>query len=319
MESWKGQVLTPFEASSHESNRSSERGRRVTYAVCIVHYRDPHAIERLLGEIVTWVHAPTRCIIIDNSSELRAEALAELARGLLVEVIDPGDNLGYAAAGNLGLRSCIERSVDAMLLLTQDAQIDDGLVSSLNERLAREPRAAIVAPLLAFVTRPSVTFSRGGYLRRDGRFNHHMALSPISESVGHGLISVDWVDGACLMIRVSAAEEVGLIPEDYFLYAEDVDFGLGLRLQGWSVYVDSDVVARQEPGNFSPYFRGRNLLRFLIKRRHSFTSYAIPMFVLKEIAYSARRGPRDLAWTTRGLFDARRGRMGRPPKSLAGR
>jgi GT2 family glycosyltransferase len=46
---------------------------------------------------------------------------------------------------------------------------------------------------------------------------------------------VDWVSGACLLVRRRAAEQVGLLDERYFLYTEDVDFCASIRAAGWTV------------------------------------------------------------------------------------
>ena len=43
---------------------------------------------------------------------------------------------------------------------------------------------------------------------------------------------VDWVSGACLLVRRADAEAVGLLDERYFLYTEDVDFCARVRARG---------------------------------------------------------------------------------------
>jgi GT2 family glycosyltransferase len=59
---------------------------------------------------------------------------------------------------------------------------------------------------------------------------------------------------------------VGLFDENFFLYYEDVDFCLRLRAIGRTTVVALDAVAYQEPGNFTPYLKYRNLM--LLWKRH---------------------------------------------------
>ena len=64
---------------------------------------------------------------------------------------------------------------------------------------------------------------------------HERGFGPATRHVhrrAHQARAVDWVSGACLLVRRRAAEAVGLLDERYFMYAEDVDFCASLRAQG---------------------------------------------------------------------------------------
>ena len=50
---------------------------------------------------------------------------------------------------------------------------------------------------------------------------------------------VDYVTGACLLLRADAVRAVGLLPEDYFLYFEETDYNQQLAAAGWRLVVDS--------------------------------------------------------------------------------
>lgn len=47
---------------------------------------------------------------------------------------------------------------------------------------------------------------------------------------------VDWVSGACLMMRKETLEEVGVLDEQFFMYAEDVDWCYRAKQKGWKTY-----------------------------------------------------------------------------------
>jgi N-acetylglucosaminyl-diphospho-decaprenol L-rhamnosyltransferase len=56
--------------------------------------------------------------------------------------------------------------------------------------------------------------------------------------------AVDWIDGACLMIRRAALDEVGLFDEQFFIYSEDEDLCFRLRKHGWTICYSAKGIAR---------------------------------------------------------------------------
>src|SRR6185503_16543142 len=125
--------------------------------------------------------------------------------------------------------------------------------------------------------------------------------------LSHVDCSVDWIDGACLILRRSALDEVGLFDERFFMYSEDEDLCFRLRERGWLVcFCSAGTVihhgaASSEPARLSMLrqFYVSQLL-FLSKHfgRSSVFFYAIAMktvLALKRVLHPDRRR-RKLAW-----------------------
>ncbi len=173
-------------------------------------------------------------VVVDNaSSDGTAEAVR--ARWPAVRVLDAGGNVGFAAGNNIGIRQTFGELV---LLLNPDTIVPPGAIDSLVRVLDRDPGAAAAGPRLVDAEgRAELSFGRmisplaefrqkllvTGHDRRVPGISHYV------ERTTRRARPVDWVSGACLLVRRVDAESVGLLDERYFMYAEDVDFCAALR------------------------------------------------------------------------------------------
>lgn len=178
--------------------------------------------------------------IVDNASTDGTAALAR-QRWPAVRVIDAGANVGFAVANNIGIRST---SGELVLLLNPDTRVPAGSVDTLVAVLDARPDAAIAGPRLVDGSgRPELSFgammSPLAELRQKvlvaGNDRRIPVISGLVDRLTREPREVDWVSGACLLVRRVDAEAAGLMDERYFIYAEDVDFCAAVRARGRKV------------------------------------------------------------------------------------
>jgi GT2 family glycosyltransferase len=178
--------------------------------------------------------------VVDNAST--DGSVEAVRRGWPSVTVLPLDaNRGFAAANNAGIRATAGALV---LLLNSDTIVPPGAIDTLAGRLRQVPDAAIAGPRIVDAAgRPELSFGRmispivelgqktilALYARGFGPVTRWIAGATRREQF------VDWVSGACLLVRREAAEAAGLLDERFFLYTEDVDFcaavrGLGKRV-----------------------------------------------------------------------------------------
>ena len=194
-------------------------------------------------------HPPERpwdVVVVDNqSADGTADAIA--ARWPDLSLIRLPDNIGFAAANNIGIRASTGALV---LLLNSDTLVDAGQLEALCAALESEPAAAAAGPrLVDGEGRQEISFGRMisplGEPRQKVRARL-LATGPeaVRTRIRADLLrrqTVDWVSGACLLVRRNAAEQVGLLDERYFMYCEDVDFCAALRAAGFTILYAPDV------------------------------------------------------------------------------
>jgi GT2 family glycosyltransferase len=264
--------------------------------VILHHDRWPGVLATIESVIANGVD-PESIVVVDNASP--SDALAALRRAdPRVEVIALPRNDGYAVGMNAGLRRWPDRDV---LVLTHDCVLELGALAELRAPLA-DPTVGMAGPLLCLRSDPDVVWSAGG--RYDGRrITHRGFRTPRSSLPEPTTVDVDWLDGACLVLRRDALDAVGPFDEHYFLYFEETDLAFRLRRAGYRVVCARRAVAEQEPSPRPEALFVRNQLRFL--QRQVSTRAA-----LRRAAHEMRRVARlllsrDRAWRRRGVLVSR--------------
>jgi len=206
-------------------------------SIVIVTYNSTADIGRCLGSLVQ--HPPStdhEIVVVDNAStDGTAAAIRSHWDG--VRVIDAGTNLGFARANNVGIQQTFGSLI---LLLNPDTSVPAGSLDTLVAALEARPDAAIAGPRLVDADgRVEISFGRMlsplAELRQKVLVEGSRQRGPVAtyvESLTRTPREVDWVSGACLLVRRADAEAVGLMDERFFMYAEDVDFCASIRARG---------------------------------------------------------------------------------------
>lgn len=158
-----------------------------------------------------------------------------------VRVIEAEVNAGFARANNIGIR---QTSGELVLLLNPDTLVPPQAIDTLVAALEATPRAAVAGPRLVDATgRAELSFgpmiSPLAELRQKmvvtGNDRRLWPFTSIVERRTRTARRVDWVSGACLLIRRADLEAVGLLDERFFMYTEDVDLCAAVRARGRDV------------------------------------------------------------------------------------
>ena len=292
-------------------------GSEASYALIVVHYRDPAAAHGLLRSASGWSVPPGVVVVVDNSGDFPEPAGVSGGRAPDVAVLRPASNLGYGGAVNRGLALARCLGFTYALVATQDCRLASTACEHLLSALRETEAAAVAGPLLTYSSAPGTVFSAGGKLTPYGRTLHPDQGAALADLRIRDPRVVDWLDGACLLVRVEALDSVGDFDERYFLYVEEVDLQFRLRLAGNVCLLVPRAMGSQEPGPYSLYYKYRNLCTFTARHRARLHLWPWYVALPKDSMRMVRQGRfSEPFWAIRGLVDWKRGRMGAQPSRI---
>ncbi len=155
------------------------------------------------------------------------------------EIIDTGSNAGFAAGNNIGVREALKFQADYILLLNDDTVVAPDFLDTLLEAAETTPGAGILGSKIYYFDEPQKVWFAGA------RFDYEtcMLTTPGSGLLDDGLSSEplesDYITGCALLIKRQVVERIGLLDERFFLYWEDVDWGLRAKKAGFRNFVMS--------------------------------------------------------------------------------
>lgn len=324
-----------------------DRGQSGTIGVIIVTFRSSDVIEDCLASLIRSDYPDLKIVICDNASpdetvaRIRSWA-AERTIGFAEYPADGSDalqftafaqvtllrsdrNLGFAGGVNIGLAALRAHSqVGLFWLLNPDCVVEPDTASAYARRAAAGPFALMGGRTVYYET-PNRIQSDGGRVNM---------WTGICRNVNQGLLpdqtvppderSIDFISGANLVISRTFMEQAGLMPENYFLYFEEVDWALrrgslplvlcpeAIVYHHGGTAIGSGSISRRASG-FANYFNYRNRMRFLAR----FNAMALPVgyaYSMLKIGRLILRGAwEEVAGALLGLHQLA------PPKSVASR
>ena len=252
-------------------------------------------------------------IVVDNGSKQDEASLIQ-KQYPQVKVIRSEKNLGFAGGNNIGINVAKGKY---LFLINNDTIFKNFNILALIDRLKSSPNIGIVCPKICFSweTNP-IQFA--GYTPLSKITVRNQAIGYGEEDKGQFSTAhpTPYAHGAAMLIKREAMEKVGLMPENYFLYYEELDWSMMFVHAGYEIWYDPACTIyhkeSQSTGQNSPlrtYFMTRNRL-LLVKRNwqgiYKYLAYCYLMCIVasRDILKYAFKGKADLFKAViAGLYD----------------
>ena len=252
-------------------------------------------------------------IVVDNAST-NDEVSKINQRFPYVKTIKSDKNLGFAGGNNLGIKAAKGKY---LFIINNDTIFKNFNIQPLIGRLESSKTIGIVCPKIRFAwSNNPIQFA--GYTPLSRITVRNQAIGFGEEDYGQyeKAHPTPYAHGAAMLIKREAIEKVGLMPECYFLYYEELDWSMMFSRAGYEIWYEpaSTIYHKesQSTGNNSPlrtFYITRNRL-LLVKRNWSGISkyisysYLIAIVALRDILKYTLKGKFQLVKAIiKGIFD----------------
>jgi GT2 family glycosyltransferase len=241
-------------------------------------------------------------IIVDNASREDPTA-AFLAAYPEVKVIRNSRNLGFSAGNNVGIRAA---KGEYLFIVNNDTEFTAGLLEGLLKTFETNPDAGMVSPKFHYFYSKG-TIEYAGYEAVNPFTGRNGMIGCREKDRGqyNEVRETHYVHGGAMMVPRRVIEEVGVMPEQYFLYYEEFDWSEQVKRKGYKIYYQPGALIYHKEsmttGKSSPlktFYLTRN--RILFMRRNAsrsaflvFVSYFVCFTIPKNSVGYLVKGQRD--------------------------
>jgi GT2 family glycosyltransferase len=233
--------------------------------VVIVSYRSLELVRACLSSLRAYPPERGANIwLVDNASQ---DGTPEMVRAEFpeVELIASGTNQGFSAANNIAIR---QGRAPYVLVLNPDTLLTRGALDRMLELLDENPSIGIGGCRLKLEDGTFDHAARRSFPTPLGALGHFTGVGRRSSapdwltqyrapSIERGV--VDAVNGAFMLLRRRALDEVGLFDEGYWMYMEDLDLCYRFAQAGWTTWYEPEVSVLHEKGGSSGRHRSARL------------------------------------------------------------
>lgn len=208
-------------------------------------------------------------IIVDNAS--KDSSVERIKKEFpLLKLLVSSENLGYAYGNNMGIKYALEKGADYICILNNDVVVEEKFLEPLIDILKSDATIGMVGPAICqYNARDTIQSMGAGINLLTGLAQAKHKNKAFSSMAGRD-IEVDYLGGACFVVKREVIEKIGFIPENYFLFFEETEFCLKAKRKGFMlictgksrVYHKGSLTISKFKG-LSYYFLCRNRVVFM--------------------------------------------------------
>lgn len=208
--------------------------------------------------------------VVDNASSDESVMALNNEFGDKITILQNKENLGGSGGFNTGLREVVKKKYKYIMCVDNDVVFDENAVISLKEFLDTHDDVGMVGSQVFFMDSPKYIWNYGGDIDFNNFVQHDNYRNCTSEEVPKEVYCT-YVPACSLMVKYDAISKVGIMPEENFIYWDDMEWGYRFNQAGYKVAAISKSKVWHKCGGrtagntFNNYYLWRNRIKFFLK------------------------------------------------------
>lgn len=252
-------------------------------SIITVNYNTDKVTVELLLSLQKITYLNIEIIVVDNASIIDTTYIGK--QFPYIKYIQNSQNEGFAGGNN---RAIEHAKGDIILLLNNDTEVDSGFIEPIVALFKTDDRIGIISPKIRYFHSPQIiqyaggaainSFTARGKFIGTGETDQGQYNKPTQTHLAHG---------AAMAIHKKVIDKIGMLPEMYFLYYEELDFSEHAQRAGFTIwYQPKSLVFHKESmsvGKLSiikVYYQTRNRLLFIRRNTFGITGLISKLFFI---------------------------------------
>jgi GT2 family glycosyltransferase len=253
-------------------------------SIITINYNQVHHTCALLESLRKISYPSIEVIVVDNHSAENPEKTIKENYPETILIMSP-ENLGFAGGNNLGINIAKGKY---LLFINNDTEVDSGFLEPLVNFLEGNPQAGIISPkIIYYNSGETIQYVGCNKINPYTGRNTRIGYKEKDQGQHDALRETDLAHGAAMMVPRSVIDKVGVMPEIFFLYYEELDWCESIKNAGYKIYVvpaskiyHKESMSVGKNSTLKTYYMTRNRLLFMRRNTKGFTKISWILFFL---------------------------------------
>lgn len=241
-------------------------------SIILLNYNQLQVTLECLESLKKLTYKNYEVILVDNASKENPSNIVK-ERYPHVKLILNDVNLGFTGGNNVGMKIA---KGDYFFILNNDTEIaSENLLEKLIEPFTKDPAIGMVSPKIRYFHHPNI-IQYAGYTKINPFTGRNKQVGEKEEDRGqHNTPGyTDYANGAAMLVKREVINKVGVFPDHFFIYYEELDWCSQTLKNGFKIYYQADVyllhkesITMGKASAIKTYYNNKN--RILFMRRNS--------------------------------------------------